>query len=61
MQVSPAHATVKARGGTYFVHSFDDTVAASAHIIVVPERAISIEINLCGATVTRHPPHKTER
>ena len=30
VQVSPAHATVKASGGAYFVHSFNDTVAAGA-------------------------------
>ncbi len=61
MEVSSARTTVEASGGTYFIHGFDDTVAASAHIIVVPERAFSIEINLRGARVTRHPEHKTEQ
>ena len=55
VKVSPTRASVEANGGTHFVYSFDDTVAASAHIIVVPERAISIEIDLRGATTTRQP------
>jgi len=55
VEVSPAHATVEVSGGTYFVHDFDDAVAASTHIIVVPERAFSIEIDLRGARDTRQP------
>ena len=55
VEVSPANATVETSGGTYFTHGFDDTVAASAHIIVVPEWAFSIEVDLRGARVTRQP------
>jgi hypothetical protein len=48
VEVSPTHATVQANGGTYFIHGFDDTVAAGAYIIIVPERTFSIEIDLRG-------------
>jgi hypothetical protein len=60
VDVNPAHATAEASGGTHFTYGFDDTVAASAHIIIVPERTFSIEINLCGAGFTRQPERKAE-